>query len=419
MRLRYALSFFVFFSLTFVISAQPLADPILLWPHGAPGATGITNEDMPAITPFVPERSKSTGAAILVIPGGGFTLRATDHEGVLVAQWLKEQGITAFLLRYRLRPIYGRNEWLQDGQRGLQYIRAHAAEYNISPDRVGAVGFSAGANLCADMAFSASPGRTDAEDLLDQFPNHLNFIILAYGAKEMHDTISSYARDHLPPTFMFGTAEDKGSLGKLTGLQVQLNQAEVPTEAHIFQNGVHGIGFGIGDPVLGQWPNLMINWLKVNGLLTSKKRIPINGVVHLNGTPLVRGSVILTPVEVTNAGSITIYITNTGTGPLGRFEVPGSQGPIAGKYRVEVREEATRWTSNSRDPFMIEMSRKQRDGTLTDADIKKWSAFVRNRDLSPSIFNQQVYTRRHPGDREEYIIDIQEGQEILLEVFSK
>src|SRR5690242_1598505 len=82
------------------VYAQQLPSPILLWPEGAPGASGTTDEDKPAITPFVPEQSKGNGAAILVVPGGGFTIRAVDHEGVLVAQWLKDHGITAFLLRY-------------------------------------------------------------------------------------------------------------------------------------------------------------------------------------------------------------------------------------------------------------------------------------------------------------------------------
>ena len=269
------------------------------------------------------------------------------------------------------------------------------------------------------MAFSAAPGLTDAEDPLDLYPSHPDFIVLAYGAKEMPDTLTSYAKNHLPPIFMFGTAEDKLSLGWLTSLQSQLIEVDVPTEAHIFQNGVHGIGFGIGDPILGQWPKLMLNWFKSNGILSDKPRITLTGVVKLDGAPLVRGSIILTPVEDTNTAPIVIYITNTGTGPLGRFEVAEDQGPVEGKYRVEVREEATRWTSNSRDPFMIKMRQKQIDGTLTAADIKEWSAFVRDRDLSPSIYNQRVYSLRHPNDRKNYLVNIQKGKELLLEVFSK
>src|SRR3954470_14948137 len=113
-------------------TAQKLADPILLWPDGAPGATGVSDEDKPAVIPFVPEASKRNGAAVLVVPGGGFTIRAVDHEGVLVAQWFREHGITAFLLRYRLRPLYNRNDWVSDGQRAMQYIRLHAGEYSLS-----------------------------------------------------------------------------------------------------------------------------------------------------------------------------------------------------------------------------------------------------------------------------------------------
>src|SRR5687767_10402749 len=125
-----------FIALASNVPAQKLADPVLLWPQGAPGATANTDEDKPALIPFIPDASKRNGAAILVVPGGGFTIRAVDHEGVLVAQWLKEQGITAFVLRYRLQPLYGRADWVKDGQRAIQYIRAHASEYDISPDRV-------------------------------------------------------------------------------------------------------------------------------------------------------------------------------------------------------------------------------------------------------------------------------------------
>src|SRR6187455_3412268 len=173
---------FVFTTLAFSAPAQKLADPILLWPAGAPGATGISEEDKPAVIPFIPEPSKRNGAAILVVPGGGFTIRAVDHEGVLVAQWLKDHGITAFLLRYRLRPLYNRNDWVTDGQRAMQFIRAHADEYHLSTNRVGAIGFSAGANLIADMSLNAVAGQPNAADRLDHISSKPDFIILGYGA---------------------------------------------------------------------------------------------------------------------------------------------------------------------------------------------------------------------------------------------
>lgn len=403
----------------FVLSAQSIPAPILLWPDGAPGATGDSREDKPAIRAFLPDKDKATGTAMLVVPGGGFTIRATDHEGVLVSQWLKERGIAAFLLRYRLRPIYNREHWLKDGQRALQYIRAHAAEYGVSPNRIGAVGFSAGGNLCADMAFSAAPGRDAASDPLDREATNPNFIVLVYGSKQMPDTLSAFARDHLPPVFMFGTAEDKGSLRGLTSLYPDLIESDVPVESHIFQNGDHGVGFAVGDPILGQFPDLMMQWIKVNGMLSDKKRIPITGVVHLDGEPLLRGMIVLTPVDHPNTTPVVIYMTNTGTGELGRFNVNAAQGPVEGKYKVEVREEATRWTSNSRDPFMISMREKQQAGTLSDEDVEAWSAYLRKRDLSPSIENQRVYRYQNPNIKKDYIIDIREGQDILIEVQSE
>src|SRR6476620_679112 len=98
----------------FTAAAQKLSEPILLWPNGAPGATGTSDEDKPAVIPFIPEQSKRNGTAVLVVPGLGFTIRAVDHEGVLVAQWFREHGVAAFLLRYRLRPLYNRNDWVSD-----------------------------------------------------------------------------------------------------------------------------------------------------------------------------------------------------------------------------------------------------------------------------------------------------------------
>jgi acetyl esterase/lipase len=408
-----------FLLLSSIAVGQKLADPILLWPGGAPGATGIADEDKPAIIPFIPEASKRNGAAVLVIPGGAFTLRAVDHEGVLVAQWLKDHGITAFLLRYRLKPLYNRTHWVRDGQRAIQYIRSHANEYHISANRVGAIGFSAGADLIVDMSINPLPVVYNAIDPLEHFSARNDFMILAYGSMQIPQSLDSSNLKSLPPTFMFCTAEDASHMDGMIGLYKTLFHAKVPVEAHFFRNGVHGTGFAIGDPILGEWPKLMNTWLLVSGFLTDKIHYPISGVVKLDGVPLVRGMVILTPVKQPTASPVISYITNTGTGEPGKFSLSADQGPVAGKYRVEVRQDATRWTSNSRDPFMIKMMKKQSDNSLTDDDIKEWEIFLRKRDLSPSIYNQRVFYRQHPNDQKDYIIVIKEGNKLLLEVFSK
>lgn len=403
----------------YTASAQKLTEPILLWPNGAPGATGVSDEDKPAVIPFVPEAAKRNGAAVLVVPGGGFTIRAVDHEGVLVAQWFREHGITAFLLRYRLRPLYNRNDWVRDGQRAMQYIRSHATLYGLSKDRVGAVGFSAGAALIADMTLNSLDAKVNAADPLDQFQSKPNFLILAYGSVRIPNNADSTAVATFPPTFMYGTAEDRSSNGGMQELYNRLYKAGVPVEAHFFLNGVHGTGFALGDPVLGQWTVLLHNWLAVGGFLTNKPQIALSGIVRLDGAPLVKGMVILTPTDNREAPPVTVYINNTGTGELGRFLVPKNGGPVEGRYKVEVRQDATRWTSNSREPFMIQMMDKQSNGTLTDADRKEWGEYLRQRKLSPSIDQQRIYSRKHPSDKQPYTIDVKEGKEVLIEVFSK
>jgi acetyl esterase/lipase len=419
MKLLCLLITIAFVSQTTIAIGQKLADPILLWPGGAPGATGTSDEDKPAVIPFIPDPSKQNGAAILVVPGGGFTIRAVDHEGVLVAQWLKDHGITAFLLRYRLRPLYSRKDWVLDGQRAMQFIRAHAAEYHISTNRVGAVGFSAGSNLIPDMTLNAVTGGANAPDPLDHFSSKPDFMILAYGSMHIPADADTAAVKSLPPTFMYGTVEDRGSQNGMIEMYSRLFRAGVPVEAHFFRNGIHGTGFAVGDPVLGQWPNLLYNWLRAGGFLTPKPQVSLAGVVKLDGAPLVKGMVIMRPVDDPGAPPVIVYINNTGTGELGRFLVPKSQGPVEGKYKVEVRQDATRWVSNSREPFMIEMMAKQSRGTLTDADRKEWGEYLRKRDLSPSIYNQRIYSHQHPNDKGDYIVNIKNGKEILLEVFSK
>ena len=141
--------------------------------------------------------------------------------------------------------------------------------------------------------------------------------------------------------------------------------------------------------------------------------------MKLDDSPLLKGMVILTPVNDPQAPPVIIYMNNTGTGELGRFTVPQSQGPVEGKYKVEVRQDATRWTSNSRDPFMIQMMDKQSKGTLTDADKKEWGEFLRKRNLNPSIYDQRIYSHRRPGDNNDYVIDIRKDGELMIEVFSK
>jgi acetyl esterase/lipase len=419
---------------TLTLAAEHSPPTIELWPEGAPGATGTTDEDRPAITAYLPDRTNNTGAAVLICPGGGFMTRAVDHEGVLVAQWFKQRGVAGFVLRYRIRPVYTTNESLLDAQRGLRYVRTHAGEFQIDPNRIGIIGFSAGAALASGVALKAQPGESDAKDPIDQASSQVAFQILAYGSPgllgpDVSNRDDSAARrptdtdwKSSPPTFLFGTTEDSMMIRRMADLYANLSRANVPVEAHFFAHGVHGVGFAQGDPVLGSWPELMWRWLRAGGFLTSAQRVAIRGVVTVDGEPLARGCVILTPLD-TNAlvaPPVVAYVVNTGP-ERGEFMAPASQGPTPGRYRAEIRQHARRWVSNSRDPVMSTMSAKSKDGTLTEAERRAWMDYARKRNLSPSITEERVFRSKRPDEPGDMIVEIKSDREnrIDLEVFSR
>lgn len=393
-----------------------IAAPVLLWPNGAPNAGGTSNEDKPAIYPYLPESSKATGAAMLVVPGGGFQTRVADHEGTLVAHWLKERGIAAFVLRYRIRPVGNLPDSVADLHRAVRYIRAHADEYRISRTRLGAIGFSAGAELINVAALTPSPSAK-SDDSVERETGQLNFAVLAYGST---NSITPDANSSFPPTFMFCTAEDSGHLNGMLTLYTNLRRARVPVEAHWFVDGEHGVGFAHGDAVLGTWPDLMLNWIRSRGLLTEQPRIGIQGMAMLDGEPLPRGVVVFTPIDMIGAPTVAAYVFNTG--PVrGQFNVPQARGLIPGKYKVEVHQYAMRWMSNSREPFIVAYNQKARGGNLTDQDREDYLKFARARDLEPTIESERVFTTRRPGDANPIIVEIKSGTsaEIEIDILSK
>jgi len=127
---------------TSLVHAQP-KDAMLLWPDGPPGALGKAEQDIPTLTPFFPDTNKATGAAMVICPGGGYA-RLAPHEGATYATWLNEQGIAAFVLKYRLGSAgYRHPVMLQDAARAIQLVRANAAEWKLDPKRIGIIGSSA------------------------------------------------------------------------------------------------------------------------------------------------------------------------------------------------------------------------------------------------------------------------------------
>lgn len=246
-------------------------EPILLWPAGAPEAVpdadGVfTDEDKPAIYAFPAPANRNTGAAFIIVPGGGFTNRCMDNEGVQIAKFLNRHGIAGFVLRYRIGPNYPRrNISTMDGHRAMRYVRAHAADYTLSPDRIGVIGFSAGGELLGDAFYNTIlEGDPSAADPLDRVSTRANFSALIYGGRNLQHPADA------PPTFLFNTLEDGGHLSVELSVLNSLRGAGVPVEAHFYQVGPHGTSMSLGDPLLGEWPELMVKWMQVGGLLAAK-----------------------------------------------------------------------------------------------------------------------------------------------------
>src|SRR5262245_38350668 len=140
--------------LSLSLPAADTATPkeMLLWPKGAPGPRAADLAHEPTLTLYRPPADKATRAAVVVCPGGGYVHLAVGHEGKEIADWLTSQGITAFVLKYRIAPRFHHPAPLQDAQRALRTIRANAKEWGLNPERIGIWRFSAGGNLASTAA---------------------------------------------------------------------------------------------------------------------------------------------------------------------------------------------------------------------------------------------------------------------------
>jgi len=271
---------------------------IRLWPGDAPEAKGKACEDIPTLTIFEPVKGQGSGSAVVILPGGGYTHLAANHEGRQFADWFAARGFRAFVLSYRLSSNgYLMPVPLLDARRAVQLVRARALDYQINPNRIVIIGFSAGGHLAALASTQPVPGNPDAEDPIERASSRPDYLVLGYpwiGAFSPDASHLSYCKmfkvmdkceamraayspdllvtKDTPPTFWYHTFNDK-SVPVEQGLRFYeaLVKAGVPAEAHIFANGPHGTGLGKGDAALDQWPNLLENWLRAQGLMSAEK----------------------------------------------------------------------------------------------------------------------------------------------------
>ena len=266
--------------------------PLVLWPDGAPGALGKEPKDIPTLTPFWPATEAARGAAMVVLPGGGYGGLA-PHEGEGYAHWLNLQGITAFVLKYRLGTSgYRHPRMLEDAARAMRTVRFHAAEWKLDPHRLGIIGSSAGGHLASTLLTHFDAGLTDSPDPIDRVSSRPDLGVLCYPVITMGDETHKGSRENLlgknpspelieelsnekhvtaqtPPCFIFHTYDDTAvPVENSLEFAMALRKAGVPFELHIYEHGAHGMGLGTASAEpsrMHPWTRECQRWLKERG----------------------------------------------------------------------------------------------------------------------------------------------------------
>jgi acetyl esterase/lipase len=271
-------------------AAEP-SKVVKLWPGKAPGETKdlgpetyleakpgqssvkrLTNVSDPTIAIYPAPKDKATGCAVVVAPGGGYSILAIEHEGTMTCEWLNSIGVTAILLKYRVptrEMQMPRNlAAVQDGERAMSLVRANAAEWGIDPNRIGMLGFSAGGNLAAWMCLS--PKRHyDAIDKTDEVSFKPSFAVLVYpgGLIDKGGELNpefQVTKDAPPMCFVHATND---SSENSVALYSACKKAGVPAEMHLYSSGGHGFGHNKIPHPAATWPDRAADWMTARGYL--------------------------------------------------------------------------------------------------------------------------------------------------------
>lgn len=243
----------------------------------------VYNVVNPSLTVFSPADSNANGTAIIICPGGGFHFLAIDNEGNDVAKWLAKKGFTAFVLKYRVAHIktddpFGdmmsgirgerKAEWdaenkatiplsVADGKAAIAYVRSHAAEYKVKPDRIGITGFSAGGTVTASAAFNYTK------------ENRPDFTAPVYAF--MPDSLQSNVLPDAPPMFIVCASDDQLALTTHSiSLYNKWYAAKKSVEMHLYAKGGHGFGMNVQNIPTDTWIERFYDWLKFQGFTNSK-----------------------------------------------------------------------------------------------------------------------------------------------------
>ncbi|GAA0325727.1 alpha/beta hydrolase [Sphingomonas oligophenolica] len=264
-------------------SAPPAAPTIELWPQGAPGSeahrgepevvdnTYIHNVHAPSLTVFRADPAHANGVGIIVIPGGGHRMLVWVNEGMMPARALNRFGVTAFVLKYRLArepgsPYDIERDAAADARRAVRWVRLHAADYGVDPNRIGLMGFSAGGELVSLVADNPAPAAPARADSVDRASGRPDFQVLIYPGPL---GIPARAAATAPPAFLAAGTLDPCCAAPTMALYQQLRAAGVSAELHLFADTDHGFNIGMHSERLGvaHWPDRLADWLADGGWL--------------------------------------------------------------------------------------------------------------------------------------------------------
>lgn len=279
--------FLLFLVMTMSVTAQN--SPVLLFPGGAPGESGrmkqaddasgnkvagcpvirVSNVDKPTLTFYPAPSNNNSGVTIIVNPGGGYNILAYNLEGTEICQRFNEYGINCVLVKYRVPRREGLEKHeapLQDLQRAIAYTRSHAAEWGINPNKIGVLGFSAGAHLSAMASTSYRTRTYPAVDSYDEASLRPDFCALIYPAYLSGEnfTISPELQvdGNTPPTILVQTQDDTSHVNSSLFYYYALKEAKVPAALHIYPSGGHGYGLRNTGHTVNEWPHRVLSWLR-------------------------------------------------------------------------------------------------------------------------------------------------------------
>jgi len=255
---------------------------VYLWPGGAPGFENrkdepeqakdwwVKNIHNPSLTVYQPSKEKANGSAVIICPGGGHRELVFTAEGQDAAEYFNSIGVTAFVLKYRLfreeNSSYTREHPLQDGQRAMRLVRQQAATWNLDTNRIGLMGFSAGGELAAWIAFSSTTEGQVKQDNLDAIKSRPDFLLLVYpGPLAVPAAIDSTS----PPLFMIAANDDECCSEPVVKLLQLYRKAKIKTEVHLYAQGKHAFNMGKRSKLqtINTWPQRLTDWLTDNGYL--------------------------------------------------------------------------------------------------------------------------------------------------------